>query len=174
MAFAEWHNFSMDKRLRVLPGLWILGWVLERLVSQGTWYWHYAEIFVYLGMVWIAWRHTERRILPMLLVCLILLGKDLFTINEPGILVYDQWIFAAFLVSIAYFSGGDLWGMTLALSGGTLLSLGFSIFLFSGIVNYYDLPEPFLWHFNAAVLAGFAILKQVLNLMKQSLRRKSI
>lgn len=161
LAFTQWRGFHLDKRFRMLPLAWILGWILENssMVPQ-TWHWHFSRIFVLFGFVWIAWNRTpERKIVPLFLTSLILLGQDLFSINEPGIFEYDQWVFALLLMCIAYFSAQSLWGMALAIAGGILLNLGFSVFLFNGIVRHYDLPDPFLWHFSIAMFAGLAILK---------------
>lgn len=168
MAFVEWQVFRMDSQLRFLPLAWILGWILENSLNQhGVWHWHFSRLFVILWFFGIAWRHLpNRKILPVFLTGLILLGQDLFIVNEPGIFSYDQWIFASILMSIAYLTTDDFWEMGYALAGGMLLNLGFSVFLYSGIVRHFDLPDPFLWHFSIGALTGIVGLAQVLSRVK--------
>lgn len=165
VAFVEWRTLNCDPSLRILPFAWIVGWILENaLILPQAWHWHFSRLFVLLCFSWIAWKRTpERKVFPMLMTGLTLLGQDLFLINEPGIFAYDQWVFAFLLMCIASFSAQSLWGMALGMSGGILLNLGFSVFLFDGIVRHYDLPDPFLWHFSITALVGLAVLKLVRN-----------
>jgi hypothetical protein len=139
------------------------GWIFENsLVAPQTWHWHFSRLFVLLWFAWIAWRKTsERKVLPILLTGLSLLGQDLFLINEPGIFVYDQWVFALLLLFLAFLCTQSLWGMAWALTGGILLNIGFSVFFFNGIVRHYDLPDPFLWHFTITMFVSLTVIKLV-------------
>jgi hypothetical protein len=173
LALIEWRMFHFDKRLRILPVLWILGWLLENsILSPQTWHWHTSRIFVLIGFVLIAWKNTpERRAMPLLLTALTFLGEDLFLVNEPGIFPYDQWIFALILMCIAFLSAQSVWGVAFALSAGMLLNVGFSVFLFDGIVRHLDFPDPFLWHFSIAVFVGIGAFKQAFSYYRTKFRK---
>jgi hypothetical protein len=165
MSYMEWHFLHLERHLKILPLAWIFGWIVENIFLQhGLWHWHFSRLFVILCFLGIAWMRTpNRKLLPIFLVGFTLLGVDLFLVNEPGIFPYDQWVFASLLMCIAYFSARNLWEMALGIAGGMLLNLGFSVFLFGGIVRHFDLPDPFLWHFGIAALTGIAGLTQILS-----------
>jgi hypothetical protein len=163
LSLTEWRMFRIDRGLRILPFIWILGLILENIVTiPGIWHWHFSRLFVLLGFVIVAYKYNPgRKVLSLVLTSLTFLVQDLFLINEPGIFKYDQWTFAIIVSCISYFSAQSLWGMGFALAGSMLLSLWFSVFFFDGIVRHFDLPDPFFWHFGIALLTGMAALKQI-------------
>ncbi len=163
LSFVEWRSFSFNRGFRVLPFAWMAGWIFENsLAAPQTWHWHFSRLFVLLWFAWLAWKKTsERKVLPILLTGLSLLGQDLFLINEPGIFVYDQWVFALLLVFLAFLCTQSLWGMAWALTGGILLNIGFSVFFFNGIVRHYDLPDPFVWNFTITMCISLTAIKLV-------------
>lgn len=170
LAWAEWPFFHIDRSLRVIPLAWVLGWVVEYSVTfSTTWDWHFPRVFTLIAVTVIAWRKIEeRKSLGILLTGICLLAQDLFVLNEPGIFAYDRWLFAVIFVSVAFFSTHSLWNMALTLSGGMLLSMAFTVFLFDGVVRYYNLPNPFLWHFSIGAMIVIATLKQMYGYYQES------
>lgn len=163
IAILSWLDDAIPKSLRILPLPWLGGWIFEYFVTfSSTWNWFFPRIFVLLAIGEIAWRNlSERRILPMLLAGSSLVIQDLFLLNEPGIFLYDQWLFAFLFVLIAYLSSTNLWGMILGITGGLLWSSLMTMFLFNGVVSYYEFPNSFLWHYSVALVSGIALLKLV-------------
>lgn len=156
-----WLDDALPKSLRILPFAWLGGWVIEYFFTfSQTWNWFLPRIFVLVIVGEIAWeRVSTRRITPTLLAGGCLVIQDLFMLNEPGIFAYDQWLFAFLFVLIAYLSSSSLWGMVLSISGGLLWSSLVTMFLFHGVVNYYEFPNDFLWHFAFVAVSGLAFLK---------------
>lgn len=163
LAWAECPFFRIDRSLRVIPLAWVLGWIVEQSVTfSTTWDWHFPRVFVLIAVTIIAWKKTDgRKLLGILLTGICLLAQDLFVVNEPGIFAYDRWLFAVIFVAVAFFSTHSLWNMALALSGGMLLSMVFTVFLFDGVVRYYNLPNSFLWHFSIGACIIIVALRQV-------------
>lgn len=163
LAWLNWPIFRFTKSLRFLPLAWLLGWIFEQAFTYSeVWDWHFSRIFVLIVFTWIAWQNTSGRRLPsILLAALSLLTGDLFVLNEPGIFVYDQWLFASIFVAVAFFSTRSLWGLTLALSGGMLLNMVFTVFLYDGVVRYFNLPSTFVWHFSVGACVVMAAFKQI-------------
>ncbi|AGA69763.1 hypothetical protein Desdi_2338 [Desulfitobacterium dichloroeliminans LMG P-21439] len=163
LAWAEWPVFHIHKSLRVLPLAWIFGWIIEHSFTfSHIWDWDFPRIVVLLAVTWIAWKRAKGRRFPgILMTGICLLAQDLFVLNEPGIFSYDRWLFAVVFLAVALFSTHDLWSMTLALSGGILVNLGLTIFLFDGVVRYYSLPNSFLWHFSGVGCIMIAAFRQI-------------
>ena len=166
-----WLDEAIPKSLRILPLSWLGGWIFEYFFSfSSTWNWFFPRIFVLLIIGEIAWRNlSERRIIPMFLAGGILVIQDLFLLNEPGIFPYDQWFFAFLFVLIAYLSSTNLWGMVLGITGGLMWSSFATMFLFNGVVNYYEFPNNFLWHYSFAVVGGLSLLKFILGTLRESI-----
>ncbi len=166
-----WLDDALPKSLRVLPFAWFGGWVIEYFFTfSQTWNWFFPRIFVLIVIGEIAWeRVSAKKIAPMFLAGGCLVIQDLFTLNEPGIFAYDQWLFAFLFVLIAYLSSINLWGMVLSVSGGLLWSSLVTMFLFHGVVNYYEFPNDFLWHFAFATVCGLAFLKLLKDLSFKSI-----
>ncbi|AFM01133.1 hypothetical protein [Desulfitobacterium sp. PCE1] len=162
LAWAEWPLFRIDRSLRIIPLVWVLGWIVEySFTFFPPWDWHFPRIFVLVALTLVAWKKTEERKYPgILLASFCIVAQDLFVLNEPGILAYDQWLFAIIFVSVAFFITRDLWSMIAALCGGMLLSIVFTIFLFDGVVRYYTIPNAFLWHFSIGACMIIAVLRK--------------
>lgn len=170
LAWAEEPLFRIDRGLRILPLAWALGWIVEQsIMFSPPWDWHFPRIFVLITLTVLAWQRTgeKRRFSGILLASICLVAQDLFLLNEPGIFAHDQWLFAIIFVAVAFFSTHSLWNMVLALSGGLLLSMAFTVFLFDGVVRYYNLPNTFLWHFSIGATLSIAALRLVLKCYQQ-------
>jgi len=172
LAWAEKPPFQLDKSLRIIPPVWVLGWLFEQgRAFSPPWDWHYPRIFLLMVLAIIAWGKTkERRISCILLATMCLLVQELFLLNEPGIFAYDKWLFAGIFVTVALISSPNLWNMVLALAAGQLMSMGLTVFLFEGVLRYYSMPNPFLWHFSWVSLLLVLALKQVLIYFKSKRR----
>ncbi|WP_018306884.1 hypothetical protein [Desulfitobacterium hafniense] len=163
LAWMEWPYFHIEKGLRMIPLAWVLGWIVEYNVAfSPPWDWHFPRIFVLITLTLAAWKKTEERKYPgILLASFCLVAQDLFVLNEPGIFAYEQWLFAGFFVAVAFFSTRSQWGMIATLGGGMLISMAFTVFLFDGVVRYYTIPNAFLWHFSIGACAIIAVLREV-------------
>lgn len=132
---------------------WLVGRIVDSLmIGEVPWHLNYARLAVILVFWWWAWRKAKRRFSALLLTCLSLALLDLFLVNEPGILLYDQWIFAGLCFSIAWLATASYWGMAAAVAGSIFINQGLILFVFGGIVSYVDLPDAFLWNFSVVSL----------------------
>lgn len=140
---------------------WLIGFLPEIFFPwDGVYHWRFSRVFVLIFFAAIAWEKTPgRKILPILITAFALFIQNLFAVNEPGIIKGEQWIFGAIILLTASLTTQDFWGIGLALSGGILLDLGVSTFLFQGIVRHYDLPDPFYWNLTVVSLAAFAAVR---------------
>lgn len=163
LAWMERPYFHIEKSLRLVPLAWALGWIVEDNVAfSPPWDWHFPRIFVLITLTLVAWKKTEERKYPsILLASFCLVAQDLFVLNEPGIFAYEQWLFAIIFVAVAFFSTRSQWGMIAALGGGMLISMAFTVFLFDGVVRYYTIPNVFLWHFSIGACTIIAVFRQV-------------
>lgn len=125
-------------------------------------HYRFSQIFVLVTLAAIAWKYTPgRKIWPVVLTSFALAGQNLLVLNEPAMFWGEQWFFGGIVLLIAFLSTTDLWGMALALAGGILLDLGISIFLFQGVVRYYELPDPFYWHLSIVFLTSVSAVKEL-------------
>lgn len=146
-----------------LSGAWLIGRVLEsNFPWSSTMIYHYrfSQIFVLAALAAMAWKYTPgRKTWPVVLTSFALAGQNLLVLNEPAMFRGEQWFFGGIVLLVSFLSTTDLWGMALALAGGILLDLGISIFLFQGVVRYYELPDPFYWHLCIAFLTTVSAVK---------------
>jgi hypothetical protein len=140
---------------------WLTGFLLESLFPwEGAYHWDFSRVLILIFFTVSAWKHSPRRkILPALITAFALIAQNLFVVNEPGIIKGDQWFFGGIVLLTAVITTQEFWGMGFALTGGILLDLGISAFLFQGIVKHYDLPDPFFWNLSVIALAIFANLR---------------
>ena len=161
LALGTWAQRHPARRIYLSLGLaWLVGRIVDSLmIGEVAWHLNYARLAVILVFWWWAWRKAERRFSPLLLTFLSLALLDLFLVNEPGILLYDKWIFAGLCFSIAWLSAASYWGMAAAVAGSIFINQGLILFVFGGIVTYEDIPDAFLWNFGVVTLTIFGFIK---------------
>ncbi|MFZ3101607.1 MAG: hypothetical protein WA131_02975 [Desulfitobacteriaceae bacterium] len=139
---------------------WLVGRIVDSLMGGGVpWHLNYARLAVILVFWWWAWQKAERRFSALLLTLLSLVLLDLFLVNEPGILLYDQWISVSLCFLIAWLASASYWGMAAAVAGSVFINQALIPFVFGGIVRYVDLPDAFLWNFGVVSLMIFGFIK---------------
>lgn len=155
VAWAE--KLPVRRLVYLLGAAWFVGKTVEVFFpAVSPWHWHYGRIAVILVFWFFAWHKAKWQVLPLMLTLTGLFTVDLFLLNKPGIIPYEEWLLPLLLLLIAGFSSLSFWGMAAAFSGAILINQGMVIFFYGGITTHAELPEPFLWHFGtvALVLAG--------------------
>lgn len=149
LAFGFWAEKIPGQRLlMVLAAGWLGGRALEVFFTPyAPWNWHYARLAVIFLFWIIAWRQAKQRMLPLFLVMVALISQDLLIVNEPGIFLADQWLFAGVVVASALISAHGYWDLAAAISGGLLLNQVLFVFLFDGVLSLAELPNDFTWNF---------------------------
>ncbi len=161
LALVTWAQRHPTHRFYLLLSLaWLIGRIIDSLIIGAVpWHLNYARLAVMLVFWWYAWNKAERHFSALLLTLLSLVLIDLFLVNEPGILLYDQWIFAGLCFATAWLAAGSYWGMAAAVVGGILLNQGLILYVFGGIVSYVDLPDAFLWNFGVVSLTLLGVIR---------------
>ncbi|MDR3271410.1 MAG: hypothetical protein LBT32_07900 [Peptococcaceae bacterium] len=160
-ALLGWTEQIKDRwRLYALCLAWIAGAALEGYWQTGVeWHWNWAR-FAVLFLFWRwAWGRARRRVIPLLCTVAALFVRDVFLLNEPGILIGTQWLFSIGAVFVAAFISYGYWETLAAITGAWLMDPFFIRFLYSDIWYYGELPDPFAWHFCAVVCAGLTVMR---------------
>jgi len=140
---------------------WLIGRTVDSLmIGVAPWHLNYARLGVILVFWWWAWRKAKRRLSAFLLTLLSLVMMDLFLVNEPGVLLYDKWVFAGLCFLIAWLATASYWGMAAAVAGSVFINQGLMPLVFGGIVSYVDLPDVFIWNFGVLTLTLLGGMKK--------------
>ena len=139
---------------------WLAGKGLEGIAGIFMpWHWVFARLAVMLTFLVWSWRRARSRrlLMPFCLVLISLVIVDLFTVNEPGVLAYEQWVFNGFVLLLAILTGGSFWGTAAAVTAAMLVNQILVPFFYTGIIRHADLPDPFTWNFWVITMMVFGI-----------------
>lgn len=155
-AWAEKH--PSRKQFFLLGMLWLAGKEFEGIMSL-AWVWHvdYSRLAVMLAFLIWSWRRASPNIFSFAVPTVILLVEELLLANEPGTFPTENWFFAGAVFLTAWLTTQSFWGMACSVTGSVLISQLFNLFTYGGIIQYKNLPDPFLWHFSVAGLAVIAL-----------------
>lgn len=163
LILVTWGQRHSSARLYSLLGLaWLIGRIADSLIiGEVVWHINYARMAVIMVFWLWAWRKAGECISALLLTLLSLVMLDLFLVNEPGIILYEKWIFAGLSLAVAWLITGSYWGMAAAAAGSTLINQGLIMFFFGGIVNHVSLPDVFIWNIGVAALTLLGFIRFV-------------
>jgi hypothetical protein len=146
--------------LLLLLFAWLIGKCVEVVFPPTLpWTWHFARLGVMLAFWGWAWRRSERRIVPLLFTTFVLSSEVLFSVNQPGVIPYESWIFTVVLFNVAWLTSKAYWGTAATFIGSILLNQVFMRFTFEGIMSRADFPDPFIWNFGVGVFTVWGGLR---------------
>lgn len=163
LTLVTWAQKHPSARLYLLLSLaWLIGRNVDFLIiGELSWHINYARIAVILVFWLWAWRKADGYISALILTLSSLLLLDLFLVNEPGILIHENWIFAGLSFAVAWLTTGSYWGMAAAAAGSVLINQGLIIFFFGGIVSHESIPDAFIWNIGVAALTLLGVIRFV-------------
>ena len=160
LAWAEKH--ASRRICYSLLAAWLAGTVIEgKFGWQGTWYWHYAHLLVILVFWWWGWRRARSKVLPVLIAILGISSIELFILNKPGLVPFEEWLPTLAILSMSVFLSSSFWEMVVISTSSVLINQGLFIFFYGGLLRHADLPDPRMWNLGVLFFAGVVLYREV-------------
>lgn len=163
LTLVTWAQKHPSARLYLLLSLaWLIGRIVDSLIiGEVAWHINYARMAVILVFWLWAWRKAKGCVSALILTLLSLVLLDLFLVNEPGILLYEKWVFVGLSLAVSWLTAASYWGMAAAAAGSVLINQGLIMFFFGGIVSHMNLPDTFIWNLGVAALTLLGFIRFV-------------
>lgn len=170
-ALLSWAEKHSSRRIFYsLLVAWLVGKILEGTLGWrgvGTWDWHYAHLLVIVVFWWWGWRKSGFgsglgfRILPVFITILGVASVELFILNKPGLVPFEEWLPALSILLITVFLSSSFWEMVMVSTTGVLLNQGLTVFLYNGMIKHGDLPDPWTWNLGVLFFTGAGLYREI-------------